>query len=255
MSARPTTPSSSPRRDEPCDLTAVLDDVAAVGPFFALPVVPASEAAVPFSHLHTEPGPLADRIARVRAGLGSDERVAASIAFQGLVARLVSAPLAAVALHGVLPDLTGLGRRPGGDDPWAPVLTGTGAVRTPDPVEDPAGAAAPLGEDLLERHLLPLIEAVRGLVPVSGHVLRGNVASALAGSARVLDTARPGSRPAVLGVLGALLAHPALAGTGRLLLLEPGVADTEWGFRRRSCCLYYRVPGGGTCGDCVLDTR
>ena len=24
------------------------------------------------------------------------------------------------------------------------------------------------------------------------------------------------------------------------------------GFRRRSCCLYYRVPGGGLCGDCVL---
>ncbi|WP_250213408.1 (2Fe-2S)-binding protein [Acrocarpospora catenulata] len=23
-------------------------------------------------------------------------------------------------------------------------------------------------------------------------------------------------------------------------------------FVRRSCCLYYRVPGGGTCGDCVL---
>lgn len=23
-------------------------------------------------------------------------------------------------------------------------------------------------------------------------------------------------------------------------------------FRRRSCCLYYRVPGGSTCGDCCL---
>jgi FhuF-like iron-sulfur protein len=23
-------------------------------------------------------------------------------------------------------------------------------------------------------------------------------------------------------------------------------------FRRRSCCLYYRVPGGGLCGDCTL---
>jgi hypothetical protein len=24
-------------------------------------------------------------------------------------------------------------------------------------------------------------------------------------------------------------------------------------FRRRSCCLYYRIPGGGRCGDCALD--
>ncbi|MEU7551440.1 (2Fe-2S)-binding protein [Streptomyces sp. NPDC044571] len=23
-------------------------------------------------------------------------------------------------------------------------------------------------------------------------------------------------------------------------------------FVRRSCCLYYKVPGGGFCGDCVL---
>ncbi|MGH3410268.1 MAG: (2Fe-2S)-binding protein [Streptosporangiaceae bacterium] len=24
------------------------------------------------------------------------------------------------------------------------------------------------------------------------------------------------------------------------------------GFRRHSCCLYYRLPGGGLCGDCAL---
>jgi len=24
---------------------------------------------------------------------------------------------------------------------------------------------------------------------------------------------------------------------------------------RRSCCLFYRLPGAGTCGDCVLDER
>ena len=38
------------------------------------------------------------------------------------------------------------------------------------------------------------------------------------------------------------LAHPYLVGTG-----EPDLP-----FRRRSCCLFYRIPGGGTCGDCVL---
>ncbi|MGW4250864.1 (2Fe-2S)-binding protein, partial [Streptomyces californicus] len=25
-------------------------------------------------------------------------------------------------------------------------------------------------------------------------------------------------------------------------------------FRRRSCCLYWRCPGGGLCGDCVFDS-
>lgn len=264
VSARTTT-EHRPPPGEPCDAAAALDDVATVGPFFELPVVGPPQQPVPFARLHTDPGPLSDRIDRVRATLGSDGRVAASIAFQGLVARLVSAPLAAVALHGVLPDLAGLCRLPDGDDPWAPALTGSGGTRTPDPRVDPGGAAARLGAELVDDQLAPLVRAVRGTVTVSGHVLWGNVASALAGSARVLDTARPGSRPAVLGVLGALLAHPSLERTGRLLRLEPDVADTEWGFRRRSCCLYYRVPAGGAppgrgtysgiCGDCVLAGR
>ncbi|MES4829184.1 (2Fe-2S)-binding protein, partial [Streptomyces anthocyanicus] len=42
-----------------------------------------------------------------------------------------------------------------------------------------------------------------------------------------------------------LLAHPLLAGAGTL---------TGTSFRRRSCCLYYRVPGGGVCGDCCFPT-
>ena len=87
---------------------------------------------------------------------------------------------------------------------------------------------------------------------MSAHVLWGNVASSLSGAGRVLDPARPRSRPALLGLLGGLLAREPLAGTGRLLRLEQDRPDTEWGFRRRSCCLYYRIPGGGTCGDCVL---
>ncbi|MEY7980314.1 (2Fe-2S)-binding protein, partial [Streptomyces pilosus] len=40
-----------------------------------------------------------------------------------------------------------------------------------------------------------------------------------------------------------LLTDPSLAGAGTL---------TGTAFRRRSCCLYYRVPGGGVCGDCCF---
>ncbi len=238
----------------PADTRAVLDDVARIGPFFALEVPePAARVPwVPFDRLHTDPGPLGDRIAQVREALGSDDRVAASIAFQGLVARLVAAPLAAVVLHAVLPDPAGLARRPDGADPWAPGLLDPAGTSTPDPGRDPAGAAALLSGELLDGQVAPLIDAVRTLVPVSGHVLWGNVASSLSGAGRVLDPARPGARPALLGVLDALLASPPLRGTGRLLRLEEDRPDTEWAFRRRSCCLYYRIPGGGTCADCVL---
>lgn len=236
------------------ELAAALSDVARVGPFFVLetPAPPERDAWVPFGHLHAEPGPLRDRIAQVRVALGSDDRVAASIAFQGLVARLVAAPLAAVVLHGVLPDPAGLSRRPDGEDPWAPGLPEMAGIPSPDPARDPDGAAALVAGALLDGLVSPLVETVRSLVPVSAHVLWGNVASSLSGAGRVLDPARPRSRPALLGLLGGLLAREPLAGTGRLLRLEPDRPDTEWGFRRRSCCLYYRIPGGGTCGDCVL---
>jgi ferric iron reductase protein FhuF len=42
------------------------------------------------------------------------------------------------------------------------------------------------------------------------------------------------------------LAGP-LAGTGRRL--------PDGRFVRRSCCLLYRLPGAGTCLDCILTER
>lgn len=248
---RPDTERPSTIAVTPGEVRAALADAATVGPFFDLPPVTAADGWVPFARLHADPAPLSDRIAAVRDALGTDRRVAASIAFQGLVARLVSAPLAAVALHGVLPDLSTLARRPAGEDPWAPGLldaAGAGASSGPDP----AGVADALADALVVGALEPLVEVVAELAAVSRQVLWGNAGSALAGSARVLDTMRPDARASVVGVLARLLEHPTLGGTGRLLRLEPDVPDTEWGFRRHSCCLYYRVPGGGTCGDCVL---
>ena len=50
-----------------------------------------------------------------------------------------------------------------------------------------------------------------------------------------------------------LLTTPPLDATAALRAPEP--PDAGWTFRRRSCCLYYRVPGGGVCGDCVLRDR
>jgi len=52
----------------------------------------------------------------------------------------------------------------------------------------------------------------------------------------------------------AMLAYPvipvSLRGTGEFVRSGPGGPRLQ--FVRHSCCLPYRVPGAGTCGDCVL---
>ncbi|MGN6608865.1 MAG: (2Fe-2S)-binding protein [Jatrophihabitans sp.] len=65
--------------------------------------------------------------------------------------------------------------------------------------------------------------------------------SALAGAATVLGD--PRADDAVRRLLG----EGWLAGAGTWP--EGGA------FRRRNCCLLYRVPAAGSCGDCVLGQR
>ncbi len=105
-----------------------------------------------------------------------------------------------------------------------------------------------LGETVLG-NLEVLDAGLRERFGVSPKVLRGNAASGLVGALRVLIDRVPGG--VAVELAGALLAEGgALAGTGTFIHEEGlGVA-----FVRRSCCLYYQVPGGGLCGDCVLRT-
>ncbi|MEU5597936.1 (2Fe-2S)-binding protein [Streptomyces sp. NPDC020298] len=176
----------------------------------------------------------------------AEPRVAASIAHQGLAARLWSAALGCAALYGRLPDL----------DPA--LLTWDFAVTAPDdlwltevrplpPAPCPTQADA-LADAVLHGHLEPLGDALGARYGVATGLLWGNAGSALAGAARGLDRwARTNGRTDVADrartLTAALFAHPLLRTTGTL---------TEAGFRRRSCCLYYRVPGGGVCGDCCF---
>ncbi|MFE9309080.1 (2Fe-2S)-binding protein [Streptomyces sp. NPDC006706] len=97
-------------------------------------------------------------------------------------------------------------------------------------------------------HLEPLATALRARYRLAPGLLRGNAASALAAAARLLESrARDSGRTAAghhaRELAARLLAHPHLHGAG---------TGTGTGFRRRSCCLYYRVPGGGLCGDCCF---
>lgn len=258
--------SSSPVRVSNERVAAVLADVATIGPWFAVATL-AAPGAVRWDGLYAAPGPdgpdpLGRRIDEVTTALGGDRRIGASVAVMGLAARIVSMPFATVALHGVLPALGELRRDPGAADPWAPGLpAGPTGVATPDVADDPAGAADLLARELAATHLDPLYAAVAARAAVSPRVLRGNVVSSIGGAARVMEAVRRPDRRRYLALLDAVADHPVLRGplpsgaTGRLLRLDDTDPDTEWAFRRRSCCLYVRAPGGGTCGDCVLVGR
>ncbi|WP_432155350.1 (2Fe-2S)-binding protein [Streptomyces sp. bgisy153] len=175
-----------------------------------------------------------------------EERVAASVAHQGLAARLWSIALGCAVLYGRLPDLDPRLVR-WDPDAGAPDDLWLTRVR-PLPVDR-------LAEVVLEGHLEPLAAVVRADHRLAPGLLWGNAASALAGAARQLerwagDHGRPDLVAATRSLAGRLFAHPLLAGTGRLEASGTGAGGPV--FRRRSCCLHYRVPGGGVCGDCCF---
>ncbi|GAA4777842.1 (2Fe-2S)-binding protein [Actinomycetospora chlora] len=252
----------TPRAAPDEQVRAALADADAVGGFFAISTR-AAEGADPSWRPLAEllavpaagPDPVGERLAQVADGLGADRRVAASLLGQSLASRSVSVLLAA-AVAGVLPDLSPtnvLHARPwaGGPVPlWADPdrLTGT-ALGPPD---DPATAGA-LARALAEDHLAPLVAALRTRASVSARVLWGNAAGALGGAVRVLGEARPDRHAAALALARGVLAQEPFAGLGEFV--DDPAHPSGLGFARTTCCLYYRVPGGGMCGDCVLRHR
>ncbi|MFJ9563752.1 (2Fe-2S)-binding protein [Streptomyces fuscichromogenes] len=191
---------------------------------------------------------LSVRVETVAGRLGTAEpRVAASIAHQALAARLWSVALGCAVRYGRLPDLDpGLLR-------WDPAATAPDDLRLTEVRALPGGAgpaalADTVGQAVVHGHLEPLGEALRGRYGVAAGLLWGNAGSALAGAARELGRwARANSRADVAArtrhLADALFTQPLLSTSG---------TRTGPAFRRRSCCLYYRVPGGGVCGDCCF---
>lgn len=174
----------------------------------------------------------ADFLGRL-AGVEIEPRVAASTMSLGLFARLLAPHLGAAALGIRLPaldwDLTWW--RPSESGPWP--LAATGTPVPPDP-----------GKALVQ-NIFPLAEVIEERYSLSSQVVRGNAASAVFGAVRMIARARPELTESALGIGRSLLDGP-LHGTGTVV--NPAEVD----FLRTSCCLYYRVPGGGYCGDCVL---
>jgi hypothetical protein len=194
----------------------------------------------------------------VRAGLGVDAiepRVAASTLQLGLAARLVSPALGAAVLRRPL-DLRPGGlwwqEVTGGPVPLSvPVLAGKNRDRDsgPDPDCGPGTAVGDWDRLLFDEMLTPVTAAIARLVPVSGRVLWGNVASAVNTAARQVVRQRPDLAGDAWQAAARLFASPALRGERN----PPGPA-----FLRSSCCLFYRLAPGdpsAICGDCVLRGR
>jgi len=228
----------------------LLADLAALGPYFAVdvhrPGSPVRPPWQPLGELTGSPDALADQIGEVRERLAAaagcpaaavEFRVAASIAQLGLCARLLSPALGAAATGRPLLVEVAQAR-------WVPELGGPFRLSlAEDAVAAGPGTAATAA--LLAGPVTQIVRAVEAMA-VSPRVLWGNVASAVSGAATMIAAVRPDLAGGAAEAAAALLGHPDLAGTyqGRPL----------HGFRRRNCCLIYRLSPErpAYCGDCVL---
>jgi FhuF 2Fe-2S C-terminal domain len=231
------------------------DELAALGPYFAVsrhePLAPPELPWQPLRLLVGSSEPLRQRAAEVRAALATGSgrpvgeielRTAASVAQLGLVARLVAPALGAALIDARLLELA--------DAWWQPVLGGPVPLSLPEaalagvPYDGPVVGA--LGRTLIDGPVRALVD-VGAALSVSRLVLWGNVASAVNGAVAMVVKARPDLAPAAVAMAAQLLAQSPLEGTSTGFL--------EANFRRRSCCLIYRVAPRGSaaiCGDCVL---
>ena len=217
-------------------IVALLTELARIGGYFAVGIGPVDDGWRPVQQLYTDTALLDGIISRVQARMdATEQRVAASTFFLGFAARLWSIGLAALAGHRLLLDL---------DPEHLLFRAADGQIQLH--IEHPVAWQGDNLEQLLANmvlaeHLAPLTAALRRLGPISGKLLRGNAASALLGAARIFD-------------------REATAGSGWQLArrlcsderLTAAIRFNEAGYRRTSCCLYYRAPRGALCGDCVL---
>ena len=176
--------------------------------------------------------------------LGTGQRrVAASTAHLGYAARLWSPVLACALGNDIVPDLGDL--QVSVDPPVRLRLHRPGGWHC----AEPRAQAGLVYAAVVTAHLEPL--AARLDARIASGLLWGNAASAMIGALAMIaaaspDSASPDSASPARTLADLLLRTGRLRGTGQF-------TGAGLNFRRRSCCLYYRVPGGGLCGDCSLN--
>ncbi|GAB2842316.1 (2Fe-2S)-binding protein [Actinocorallia aurea] len=228
-------------------LEAVVSDVSEISGYFHLYGGDAPGGPWrPLDELFGDEASFAARVAAAAGHMGTDEaRVAASVVHLGIAARVWSPVLGALVAHRVLLDWRADALE------WKDALGGPLPMRMPvisgRAVDDPVEAAGELyrAVEALQERLNAL---VLGEVKLAPRLLWGNSASALGGAVRALAAARPHLADEALALGNALLGMGRLRGTGSFTEAAPRVAF----FTRTTCCLYYRIPGGGKCGDCAL---
>lgn len=214
------------------EISTELAEIASYGGFFALTVGGDAAGWHPVGQSYADG--CADLVdATARHYRTTDLRIGASLVHLGHAARLWSPVLACAIGHGVIPDLEDLHRADDGAQ-----------LRLPKPLGEPVASPAPdvLYRVVVSGHMRPLAAGLR--VKLAPALLAGNIASALVGAARALLSARPDLHSAIAETTLSLLDTGVLAGSG--VLTGPRLS-----FRRHSCCLFYRLPGGSLCGDCV----
>jgi ferric iron reductase protein FhuF len=236
------------------EISEALARAGQVGPYFALDH-DRGEDWLPFSALLDDPAVPAERVGWVRTTLASrsglsladvEERACASVHFLGLASRVLAPALGSAALGSVVPDVDPV------DVWWRPVAGGpipmwwTRVRGTAASTAEQAGALIDSG--VLSRVVAPLAERFATTFQVSGQVLSGNSASALAGAAAMLTRSGRNLVLDPVEIVRATIRTSALAGSGAY---RPATGS-ESAFVRNNCCLFYRIPGAGLCGDCVL---
>lgn len=219
-----------------------MDDLAALGPFFAVETHDFEERPpTPWQLFSTllDGDALDRRVIAVRAALAVagrrqlkdiEVRVAVSVAQLGLVARII-APVVA-----------------------SPVLGRDHLATDPENLwwQDRLGGPFPLSVSMSRGPQSAVGQAVEALTVraagrfgVSEQVLWGNVGSAANSAAGMIREAQPDLADAARIAADAILADPRI---------DAGRQRASPDYRRTSCCLIYRVSGdrSAVCGDCVL---
>jgi hypothetical protein len=247
----------------PWPATGLVTGLARLGPYFAVETHHARARMrrpwQPLSSLLSSPQELTARITDVRAALAAaadrppeqiEFRVAASVTHLGLAARLISPALASAVLGIPL-------RVDMAEAWWVPALGGPFRLSLPDAAFESAGRSETPADDKIRESLRSLLRGpicslveMTAAMATSRRVLWGNVASAINGAAAMISAAQPALTAGAAATASAMLGFPALAG------VYHGQPVTT--FRRRNCCLIYRIvspPANEYCGDCILSAR
>jgi hypothetical protein len=238
----------------PATLEDALASATRLGPFFTISSPAVRDPDVNWWSLDELPASvLTQQLAATSGFLRTDDtesRTLASILHLGAAAALCSPLLAIAALYGYVPAL-----KPANLDLGYPERGPLRVSLSALPTAPPAPAllpelAAQFVTIALDGLLAPFTAALTALEPVPEQTLAGNAFSALAAAARLIEPPDAGRRARALADLVASRS-PLLKDAGDLHWQQPGGGHDY--FRRRNCCLFYRIPGAGTCGDCILD--